>query len=113
MKDDKFILILSTYVDSVFQDFGSFLRTQIDLVEDDVRLVPDEYNSSFIIYELEPGIYTFKDLSEALFNSIPARNGYHNAIDFEYDDITMRTKLVVIPKVIAIGLMKIRFLILS
>ena len=44
------------------------MRTEIDLVEDDFRLVLIEYNSSFITYDLLPGIYTFKDLSEALFN---------------------------------------------
>ena len=48
------------------EDFESFLRTEIDLVEDDIRLVLDQYTLSFITYELEPGIYTFKDLSEAL-----------------------------------------------
>ena len=64
MKVDKYMLILSMYVDSVFQDF----RTEIDLVEDDIRLVLDEFNSSFITYEIEPGLYTFKDLSKALYN---------------------------------------------
>ena len=42
MKDDKYMLILAMYVDSIFQDFETFLRTEIDLVEDDVRLVLDE-----------------------------------------------------------------------
>ena len=42
MKDDKYTVILSIYVESVFQDFESFLRTEIDLVEDDIRLVLDE-----------------------------------------------------------------------
>ena len=51
------------YIDSVFQDFESFLRTQTDLVEEDNKLVLDEYNTSFITYELEPGVYTFKDFS--------------------------------------------------
>ena len=46
--------------------FECFLRTEIDLVEDNIRLVLDEYNSSFITYVLEPDIYTFEDLSEAL-----------------------------------------------
>ena len=44
MKDDKYILILAMYIDSVFQDFESFLRTKIDLVEDDIQLVLDEFN---------------------------------------------------------------------
>ena len=67
MKDDKYMLILAMYVDSIFQSFECFLRTQIDLVEDDVKLVLDEYNSSFITYKLEPGIHSLKDNSEALF----------------------------------------------
>ena len=66
MKDDKYMFILNFYVNSVFQDFESYLRTEVDLVEYDIKLVLDEYNSSFITYELEPGIYTFKDISEAL-----------------------------------------------
>ena len=88
--------ILAGYTRSVFEDFGSFLRTQIDLIEDDLKLVLDEYNSSFITYELEPGIYTFKDISEALLKILqPEYPGYQNAIEIEYDDITMKTKLFV------------------
>ena len=65
MKDDKYMLILAVYFDSFFQDFESFVRTEVDLVEDDCKLVLDEYNSSFVTYELEPGIYTFEDFSKA------------------------------------------------
>ena len=68
MKDEQCMNILSIYTSSVFQDFESFLRTQIDLVEDDVKLVLEEYNSSFITFELEPGIYSYRKISEALFN---------------------------------------------
>ena len=60
--------ILAGYVSSVFQDFESFLRTKIGLFEGVIRYVSKEYISSFKNFELEPGIYTFKDLSEALFN---------------------------------------------
>ena len=96
MKDDKYMFILSTYVDSVFQDFESSLRTQIGLVEDDVRLVLDEYNSSFIIYELTPVIYTFKDLYEALFNILQSEcPGSNNVIAIKFDNITTKNKLVV------------------
>ena len=66
MNNDKYLSILAVYNRSIFRDFESFLGTAVDLVEDDIRLALDEYNSSFITYELEPGIYTFKDLSEAL-----------------------------------------------
>ena len=51
MKDDKSRLILATYVNSIFQDFENFLGTEVDLVEDDIRLVLDESISNFITYE--------------------------------------------------------------
>ena len=105
MKDDKYMFILNLYVNSVFQDFESYLRTEVDLVEDDIKLVLDEYNSSFITYELQPGIYTFKDISEALYNILQSEYpGPGNVIDVEYDDITMKTKLVV-----RYGILAIRF----
>ena len=105
MKDDQYMNILASYNSSVLQNFESFLRTQIDLVEDDIKLVLDEYNSSFITHEITPGIYTFKDISEALFNILQSEYpGPSNVIDIEYDDITMRTKLVV-----KSGIIDIRF----
>ena len=103
MNDEQYMNILAIYTSSVFQDFESFLRTQIDLIEDDIKLVLDEYNSSFITYELQPGIYTFKDISEALYNILQSEYpGPGNLIDIEYDDITMKTKLVVRYGIIAI-----------
>ena len=52
MNDEQYMNVLEIYTRSVFQDFESFLRTQIDLIEEDINLVLDEYNSSFITYEL-------------------------------------------------------------
>ena len=103
MKDDKYLFILNFYVNSVFQDFESYLRTEVDLVEDDIKLVLDEYNSNFNTYELTPGIYTFRDISEALSKILqPEYEGHHNEIDIEFDNITMKTKLVVRYGIIAI-----------
>ena len=113
MKDDKYMFILNLYVNSVFQDFESYLRTEVDLVEDDITLVLDEYNSSFITYELQPGIYTFKDISEALYNIVQSEYpGPGNVIDVEYDDITMKTKLIVRYAIIAIRFDENFFLVL-
>ena len=42
MKDEHYTKILSKYIDSVFQDFQSYLRTEVNLVEDDNILVLDE-----------------------------------------------------------------------
>ena len=103
MKDEQYMNILAIYTSSVFQDFESFLRTQIDLGEDDIKLVLDEYNSSFNTYELQPGIYTFKDISKALLNILQSEYpGYSNMIDINYDNSTMKTKLVVRSGIIAI-----------
>ena len=44
MKDDKCMPILAMYVVFIFQDFESFLRTEIELVEDDIKLVLNDYN---------------------------------------------------------------------
>ena len=103
MKDDESMNIVAGYVISVFQGFESYLRTEVDLIEDDIKLVLDEYNSSFITYELQPGIYTFKDISEALFNFLQTEYpGSSNVIVIEYDDITMKTKLDVRSGIVAI-----------
>ena len=103
MKAVGYTTIVADYIKSIFQHFESFLRTEVDLVEVDIRLVSNEYNSSFIIYELEPGISTNKDISEALFKLLQqVGDGYHNAVDIEYADIGMKTKLVVIPNIKAI-----------
>ena len=105
MKDDKFMFILSGYSSSIFQDFEFFFRTEVDLVEDDIKLVLDEYNSSFITYEISPGIYTFKGISEVLLNFLQSEcKGDFNKNVIEFDDITRETKLVVRP-----GIMAIRF----
>ena len=47
MEDDGYMNILAGYPSSVFQDFKSYLRREIDLIGDDIRLVLDKYNSSF------------------------------------------------------------------
>ena len=103
MKDEQYMNILAIYTRSVFQDFESFLRTQIDLIEDDIKLVLDEYNSSFITYELEPGIYSYREISEALFYILQSEYPQSNSeILIRLDDVTRKTKLVVNSGIIAI-----------
>ena len=94
MKDVGYMKIVAGYVSCVFQDFESYLRTEVDLVEDDIKLVLDEQSSSFITYELEPGIYTFKDISEALFNILePEYPKPSNATVIEFADMILSEKL--------------------
>ena len=105
MKDDGYMNILAGYVSSVFQDFESYLRTEVELVQDDIKLVLHEYNSSFIAYELEPGIYSYREISEALFNILHIEYPSSDSkILIRLDDITRKTKLVV-----GSGIIVIRF----
>ena len=103
MNDEQYMNILAIYTSSVFQDFESFLRTQIDLVESDVKLVLEEYNSNFVTYKLEPSIYSYKDIAEAVYyilqSEYPQSGG---EILIRLDDITRKTKLVVRSGIIAI-----------
>ena len=73
MKDAGYLNIIEGYSRSIFQDFEKYLRTDVDLVEDDIRLVLDEYNSSFFTHEVEAGIYTYKYLSEVRFNILQSK----------------------------------------
>ena len=103
MNDEQYMNILAIYTRSVFQDFESFLRTQIDLIEDDIKLVLDEYNSSFITYELEPGIYSYGDIAEVVFYILHSEYPSSGSeILIRLDDITRKTKLVVRSGIIAI-----------
>ena len=56
MRDDGFMENLAGYIRSKFQDFEIYLRKEVDLAEDDIRLVLDGYSSSYITYELQPGV---------------------------------------------------------
>ena len=103
MNDEQYMNIIAIYISSVSQDFESFLRTQIDLVEDDIKLVLDEYNSNFITYELAPGICTYRDIAEAVFYILQSDYAQSNSeILIRLDDITRKTKLVVRSGIIAI-----------
>ena len=62
----------------------------VGLDEEDIQLILKEYNSHFITYELTPGIYTIQDISDAL----QTFSGHEETIQIEYDDISMRTTLV-------------------
>ena len=38
-KSDKYMNFLTAYTSSIFQDFETYLRTVVDLFEDDIRFV--------------------------------------------------------------------------
>ena len=41
MQNEQNMNIVAGYVRSVFQDFESYLRTEVDLIEDDIKSVLD------------------------------------------------------------------------
>ena len=103
MNDEQYMNILAIYTSSVFQDFESFLRAQIDLIEDDIKLVLDEYNSNFVTYKLDPGIYIYKDIAVALYYILQSEYPSSGSeILIRLDDITRKTKLLVRSGTIAI-----------
>ena len=96
MEDSGYMNFLAGYICSLFQDFESYLRTEVDLVEDDITLFLDKCISSFITHEKQPGIYSFKDLSQSVSNNLQPQNlASSNVSVIEFHDITSKTKLVV------------------
>ena len=103
MEDGEYMNVVAGYTSSILQNFETYLRAVVGLVEDDFRLVLEEYNSSFISYELQPGLYTFKDLCEVLSRKLQLEfDGVENATDIEFDDYNMKNKLLIRPSFIAI-----------
>ena len=66
MNSDGYMILLLGYSRSLFRDFESFLRIVVGLDEEDIRLILKQYKSHFITYELTPGIYTLRDISDAI-----------------------------------------------
>ena len=89
-KSDGLMMLLLGYARSKFRDFESYLRLLFDLDEEDILLILKQYNSHFVTYELTTGIYTIQDISD----TIHTFGGHSEIIEIEYDDITMKTKII-------------------
>ena len=87
---DGYTILSLNYSRSQFRDFESYLRIRVGLDEKDIQLILKEYKSHFITYELSPGIYTIQDISGADH----AFSGHSDVIEIEYDDIRMKTKII-------------------
>ena len=54
-------------------------------------------------YDLSPGIDTFEDVSEILIRIFQSEfERFHNTVDFEFDDIRMKKKLILRHGVVAV-----------
>ena len=87
---DGYYILLIIYFGSPFRDFESYLRLVVGLDEDDIQLILKQYNSNFVTYQIPIGIYTFKDIAEAIYKI----GGERGSVRIEYDDISMKTKLI-------------------
>ena len=58
------------------------------LDEDDIQSISKQYNSLFINYQVSPGIYTIKDISEAVYTM----GDHAGTLKTEYTDIGMKIK---------------------
>ena len=87
---DGYMILLLGYARSLFRDFESYLRIVVDLSEEDVQIILKEYNSHFITYELTTGNYSIQDISD----TIHTFSGHMETIQIEYDDISMKTKII-------------------
>ena len=87
---DGYTILLLNYSRSQFRDFESYLRIRVGLDEEGIQLILKQYNSHFVTYQLNPGIYTIQDISDAVYTF----SGDSDIIEIEYDDISMETKII-------------------
>ena len=87
---DGYYMLLLGYARSPFRDFESHRRIVTGLDEDDFWLILRQYNSNFVTYDLSPGIYTIKDISEAIYTMCD----HEGTLKIEYENDTMKTKLI-------------------
>ena len=64
---DGYNVLLLGYARSNFRDFEGYLRVIVGLDEDDFQLILNQYSSNFVTYELSPGVYTIKDISDVVY----------------------------------------------
>ena len=77
------------YGRSPFGDFKRNLRIIAGLDEKNIQLILKQFNLYFITYELSPGIYKIKNISEIVYTM-----GHHEGtLQIEYDDVSMKTKI--------------------
>ena len=64
---DGYIIFLMGYARSPFRYFESYLRIVVGLKEDDNQLILKQRISIIVPYDIVPGIYSSKDISEAVY----------------------------------------------
>ena len=78
------------YARPPFRDFERYLKIVVGLDENDIQLISKQYSSYFVTYELSPGIYSIRVISEVVYKM----GDHEGTLQIGYDDISMRTKLI-------------------
>ena len=89
---DGCIIILLGYARSSLQGFEILLRLKVSLDEDDLQLIAKQWKSIFITYETPTGIYAISVLPEVVYTM----KDYEGTLQIEYDDISLKTKIILI-----------------
>ena len=64
---DGYFILSMEYVWSSFRVFESYRRNVYGLDKDDIRIILNQYESTFIAYEMLPGTYSVEDFPEAIY----------------------------------------------
>ena len=75
-------------LDHLFEILKVIFRILVGLDEDDFQLILLQYNSSFIRYEILPGIFSNTELSEVTYTIAD----HEGTLQIENNDISMKTK---------------------
>ena len=72
------------------------------MIEETVQSISKQYNSHFNTQEIFPGIYTVDYISEAVYT----KNDHEGTIQIKYDDISMKTKLILTRFGLTVGVLR-------
>ena len=86
---DGYTILLTGYANSSFRDFESYLRFIIDLKEDDIQLILEQYSEKFVSYELDPANYNIEDLRKAVYHL----GDHEGTLQIKYDGLNKKVKL--------------------
>ena len=80
-------------LDQHFEVLKVILEFFVSLDKKNIQSTLKRYFSYFITYEIHPGAYTIKTISEAVFT----KRDDDRSVQIECDDISMKTKFVLTP----------------